>query len=114
MTKQASPAGFRPIRRDRLIQDQRHDTYRSKGKLREPTDCPGCGATYRAGMWCWGAVPDDAHTQLCPACLRIEDSYPAGFVRLQGGFLADHLDDILNLARNERHEERHSTHSSES
>ena len=101
MMNRTSSGGFRPVRRDRLIQQERHDTYRSKGKLREPTVCPGCGAIYRAGMWRWGKAPDQAHQQSCPACLRIEDDYPAGFVTLGGEFLHDHRDDILNLARNE-------------
>jgi hypothetical protein len=52
-------------------------------------------------MWQWGTAPEQAHRQSCPACLRIEDDYPAGFVTLGGGFLDDHRDDILNLARNE-------------
>ena len=100
MTKAAS-RGFRPVRRDRLIQEQRHDTYRSKRKLREPTVCPACGALYKAGIWTWGTPPEDAHPHPCPACLRIEDDYPAGFVMLRGTFLDDHRDDILNLVRNE-------------
>ena len=106
MMKRALPGGFRSVRRDRLIQEQRHDTYRSKGKLREPTACPGCGEVYRAGMWRWETEPERAHFQSCPACLRIADDYPAGFVTLRGGFLADHLDEILNLVRNEEAREK--------
>jgi len=101
MTNQPTSGAGRPIRRDRLIQESRHDTYRSKGKLREPTVCPSCGAVYQAGMWKWAVAPEDAHRQSCPACLRIEDDYPAGFISLRGGFLQDHREDILNLARNE-------------
>ena len=77
MMNRTSSGGLRPVRRDRLIQEERHDTYRSKGKLREPTVCPGCGAIYHAGMWQWVTAPEQAHQQSCPACLWIEDDYPA-------------------------------------
>ena len=93
--------GFKPIRRDRLIQEQRHDTYKSTRKLPEPTICPRCHGIYKGGMWRWGTPPDGAHERTCPACLRIQDDYPAGLVSRRGGFLADHGEEILNLARNE-------------
>ncbi len=99
-------AGFKPIRRDRLIQEQRHDTYRSRRKLPEPTVCSRCGATYRAGVWRWEAQPGGAHQRMCPACLRIKDDYPAGFVSLRGRFLRAHREEILNLARNEATREK--------
>ena len=100
MTKGFS-TGFKPVRRDRLIQERRHDTYRSHGKLKEPTVCSRCGAVYRGGMWHWEEAPNDAQTHVCPACLRIEDDYPAGLVSLSGGFLDVHREEILALARNE-------------
>lgn len=43
--------GFRPVRRDKLLQERVHDTYRTWGKLREPTLCPDCGAVYHKGHW---------------------------------------------------------------
>jgi len=32
-----TPAGFHPIRGDRLLQEQTHDAYKLQGKLPEPT-----------------------------------------------------------------------------
>ena len=48
-----------PERRDRLLREQVHDTYKQRGQLKEPTRCPGCGAVYRKGRWSWTAEADD-------------------------------------------------------
>jgi hypothetical protein len=50
--------------------------------------------------------PADAHEELCPACLRIRDQYPAGFLSLSGRFLQQHQAEIVNLARNEERDEQ--------
>jgi len=90
-----------PARKDRLIREQVHDTYKSKRKLPEPTVCPTCRAVFRDGRWQWASPPAGAHAHTCPACQRIHDKYPAGSVHLSGGFFAAHRQEILNLARNE-------------
>jgi hypothetical protein len=94
-------AGFHPVRHDRLLQEQVHDSYKAKGKLREPAVCPKCNAVFHQGRWQWSAVPEGAHAETCPACHRIHDHFPAGFVTLKGEFLQQHLDEILNLVNNE-------------
>jgi hypothetical protein len=38
---------------------------------------------------------------LCPACKQIEEGVPAGFVYLDGNFLAEHGEDLQRLLRNE-------------
>ncbi len=93
-------AGFRPVRRDKLIQERVHDTYMAKGKLTEPTVCPTCGAVYHKGRWQWLPKPEQAREQSCPACLRIHDDFPAGYVTVAGEFLAQRRDEILRLIRN--------------
>jgi NMD protein affecting ribosome stability and mRNA decay len=92
--------GWRPLRRDQLLQELVHDSYKSGKKLPEPTRCPDCGAVYRAGRWAWAAAPAGAHEQRCPACNRIHDRFPAGFVTLRGEFIGAHRDEILQLVRN--------------
>ena len=42
-----------------------------------------------------------ASEHLCPACHRIKDKYPAGHVTLEGKFLAEHRDEIMQLVHNE-------------
>jgi hypothetical protein len=83
------------------IEPHRHDPYKARGKLHEPTACPKCGAVFREGRWQWVAdVPKEAKRETCPACHRINDKYPAGEITLSGTFLSGHRDEIINLVRN--------------
>ena len=89
-----------PIR-IRNVQERRHDPYKLRGKLREPTVCPQCGASYQNGHWTWEKAPTgQTNSQLCQACQRIKDRYPAGELAIQGNFIAAHKQEILNLAKN--------------
>jgi NMD protein affecting ribosome stability and mRNA decay len=89
----------------RNLQEWVHDPYFSKQKLSEPATCPKCGAVYRAGRWVWGSAASDTNRVTCPACQRIQDHCPAGFVTLSGDFLQRHKKEILQLLRNtEQHE----------
>jgi NMD protein affecting ribosome stability and mRNA decay len=92
--------GFRAGGRDQLLDDPRHDSYKATGKLPDPTRCPSCGAAFHKGRWTWGAAPTGAPEQLCPACQRIRDAFPAGYVTLAGEYFASHRVEILNLVRN--------------
>ena len=108
-TKTNQP-GFRQIaRRDNIFQERVHDTYKVKGKLSEPTVCPHCGAVYHEGRWQWLQAPTEAHQVTCPACHRVQDHYPAGFLTLQGAFFVAHRDEIMHLVHNteEREKEAH-------
>lgn len=98
--------GFQPIGREQLLQELVHDSYKAGHKLREPTRCPDCGAVFQHGRWIWGTAPADAHEERCPACHRIHDRYPAGFVMLKGEFLREHRNDILHLMRNHEAKEK--------
>lgn len=86
--------------REEYRQDEVHDAYKQQKKLPEPTRCPDCGAVFREGRWQWEVAPADANEALCPACHRIRDRYPAGYVTLKGDFFAAHRDEILRIARN--------------
>ncbi len=80
------------------LRDPKHDDpYRATSKPPEPTRCPNCGASFVAGRWSWNTAPDDAFEQLCPACQRIEDHFPAGYVMIKGEFLGEHRDEIVAL-----------------
>ena len=63
-------AGFRSMHRDKLprsaFQERVQDTYKTKGKLPEPTVCPQCGAVYHKGRWQWLPEPEKPHEQLLP------------------------------------------------
>jgi hypothetical protein len=87
--------GFRMLRREQLLQELVHDSYKSGRKLAGPTRCPDCGATYRDGRWSWQPADTAAHEARCPACQRIHDRYPAGYVSLGGRFFNEHRDEVL-------------------
>ncbi|MCX8115706.1 MAG: BCAM0308 family protein [Burkholderiaceae bacterium] len=86
--------------REEYRQEYVHDAYKQQKKLPEPTRCPDCGAVFREGRWQWEVAPAGANEALCPACHRIRDRYPAGYVTLKGEFFAAHREEILRIARN--------------
>jgi NMD protein affecting ribosome stability and mRNA decay len=93
-------------RRDRLVQEKQHDTYREDRKWPEPTACTECNAVYIEGRWTWHEPPFKANKVLCPACRRIAENYPAGYLELKGSFFKKHQEEMLNLIRNEEKEEK--------
>lgn len=96
---------WRPVRRDELRTERVHDTYKAALKPEEPARCPDCGAVFRHGRWTWESA-DKAHDVICPACHRIRDAFPAGYLRVAGPYLADHRDEILRLIRHREQREK--------
>ena len=88
-------------KRDRSVRARKHDQYKAKGKLREPSVCRECKAVYHKGRWMWGPVPSESQEVMCPACERIRDRAPSGVLLLTGEFVAKHRDQVLGLASNE-------------
>jgi len=93
----------RGVRQDQLLKQRRHDPYRDAVRYAEGAVCPECGAQQTQGRWTWAmdVSAAEASDNLCPACQRIHDRYPAGWIYLSGPFLADHKREILRLARNQ-------------
>ncbi len=90
----------------RMIRELEHDPYHSKRKLSEPTVCPDCGAVFHEGRWAWGEAPADANRASCPACQRVQDRVPAGFLTVRGSFLQAHREELMNLIRNVEEREK--------
>ena len=82
------------------------DPYKRTGKPHEPAKCPQCGAVYLNGRWQWASAPTGARLELCQACHRINDNFPAGLVTLTGPLVAAHKDEILRIARNQEQIEK--------
>ena len=81
------------------------DAYRLDRKLADPATCPKCKATYRAGRWTWEKAPPQAAPAECPACRRIADDYPGGWLTLKGAFFAEHRTQVLaRVVARETHE----------
>jgi hypothetical protein len=90
-----------------LIDEERHDPYKAKSKLADPTVCRTCMAVFMRGRWQWSdGRHEGAAWGLCPACQRTADNYPAGELTLKGAFLAAHRQEIVGLARNTEEEEK--------
>ncbi len=93
-------------RGDRLIRERVHDPYKNRLKLPDPTVCPRCGAVFHNGRWTWESALSGAYEELCQACRRVNDGYPAGIVILRGAFLKTRRTEILSLARNQEKMEK--------
>ena len=98
------------MRKDRNIKEKDHDPYDPKRKYPEGTYCPECSARFEGGRWIWAeeaTIP--GAPQLCPACRRKRDNFPAGEVVLSGAYLVAHREEIVNLIRNIVHDEKERT-----
>src|SRR5262249_43671154 len=82
------------------------DPYVWTRKPAEPTVCPTCKAVFVQGRWRWQRPPPEAAHSSCPACLRIEDEFPAGYVTIKGEFLREHRDEIIALITSKEGRER--------
>lgn len=98
------------MRNDKNIKERGHDPYDLGKKYAEGTYCPECAAYYHGGRWTWTERPVPAVTpQLCPACRRTRDNFPAGEVHLSGDYLIAHREEIVNLIHNIVDEEKQRT-----
>lgn len=100
MTGQSKSQAGPGARRDRIVQEYQHDTYKLRGKLKEPTVCTECGALFHRGRWTWGNAPADADEIICPACMRIRDKYPKGIVTVKGSFKDEQHAQVIGLVKN--------------
>ncbi len=93
-------------RRDRLIQEKRHDAYQQQAKWPEDTVCSECHALYSNGRWSWKSTGECANRVICPACKRIADHYPAGYIVIKGPFFLKKREEILALVHHIEDQEK--------
>ncbi len=82
-----------------VLIDYIHDPYQNRVTYADPTICTNCGVLYKDGRWSWDDLPDEAYEALCPACQRIANNHPAGYIELKGSFFEQHEEEILKLIR---------------
>ncbi len=90
----------------RAQQDHILDPYQRQQKPHEGTRCPQCGVVFEEGRWQWAAGGEARHEELCPACRRINDKFPAGIVTLKGRFARAHRQELIRVARNQEETEK--------
>jgi hypothetical protein len=99
-------AGYHHISHERPLIEQDLDAYRMPAKLAEPTVCPDCSAVFHKGRWQWLEAPANANQETCPACKRIHDNFPAGYITLEGPYFDTHSEEILRTVQNHEQHER--------
>ncbi|MEK6680651.1 MAG: BCAM0308 family protein [Nitrospirota bacterium] len=86
------------------------DPYLAKGGPHEMAICKKCHAIYHKKRWFFDEAvykeninKKGAQKVLCPACQKIKDKYPSGFLTLKGDFIKEkgNREEILNLIKNE-------------
>lgn len=102
MGSRQSAAGPRvpaPGRRLQLMLSTRHDPYQRRRKPPSPSVCPVCRLVFSEGRWQKAdTVPADAHGEICPACHRIRDGFPAGYLTIEGPFALEHRAEVMRTA----------------
>lgn len=93
-------AGGHEARRDRFVEEYRHDSYKLPSKLVEPTVCPKCSAVFHKGRWSWATPPAGAHETVCPACHRLQDKRPKGVLMLKGTFASQQSEQVMGVIKN--------------
>lgn len=91
-----------PPRGERQGDTYRHKAKKVEKKLPDTVVCPECDVVFHRGRWQWApaAKRSGAKRDLCPACQRIRDKYPAGEVTLSGPFVLEHREELLGRIRN--------------
>lgn len=92
-------AAFRPGQHLQLPDVSMHDPYLNTVKLSDLSICPDCHAIYHKGRWQWGEGSSNANSVQCPACKRMAEQLPAGFITIEGEFSQAHREELLNLIR---------------
>lgn len=85
----------------RAQDDHVQDPYQAGKKPHDGTACPQCGVVYHEGRWQWGSRREGAPEELCAACRRTNEHFPAGIVMLRGAFALRHKAEIEQLARHQ-------------
>jgi hypothetical protein len=101
-----TPPGPQPRYRARILDDSRHDPYQLREKPAGSTRCGQCHAVFERGRWCWTATPGPPSSILCPACRRLRDHAPAGWLTLEGPTVATQGEMLARLALHEAEHER--------
>lgn len=103
--------GARIVKRKGIDTDK--DPYLTVIKHGDLQVCGKCGSIYHDKRW---VRPEELPKEfadktkvgvLCPACRKMQDEYAEGYITLEGDFLKEHKEEVLNLIHNK---EAHAEH----
>ncbi len=103
--------GHRIIRKKAI--DTAKDPYLQKMRPGDMAACKRCGAVYHNKRWSLEeklkarSASKKRAAVLCPACQKIKEGFAEGFVTIQGGFVKEHREEIINLVRNKEERAMH-------
>lgn len=103
--------GPRIIRKKAI--DTEKDPYLLKLSPNDMAVCRKCAAVYHDKRWSLSktaaakAATKKRVDVLCPACQKIKEKFAGGFVTIQGDFVGEHKEEILNLVRNKEQRAMH-------
>ena len=89
------------------------DPYLNQMTPDEMAVCRKCGSVYHGKRWYHhDDIPERLAGKkgtevLCVACQKIRDGFAEGFVTLEGAFVRDHREEIINLVRNKEERASH-------
>lgn len=94
-----TPRRHTELHHEQAFASRHDDPYLEAGKPPQDARCPECGVVFHHGRWTWGAAPRDAVPTTCPACLRIQDRFPGGYLTLKGPFVQAHREELRQLVQ---------------
>ncbi len=88
--------------------DSSGDPYLMSEGVNGTAVCKKCQAVFQNKRW---SIDEDLYKSKikegnvasiqCPACKKVRDNFPGGILKLKGEFLQEHMNEIMNLIRNE-------------
>lgn len=92
MRRERGPYRYRRLQ---VLEGYGDDPYRPRRKPPGPAQCPRCGAVFRDGRWSWNRSAPPRAKLLCPACRRIAEDMPAGYLTIAGDYFQRHRTEVL-------------------
>jgi NMD protein affecting ribosome stability and mRNA decay len=95
------------IVRRKSIDPEGSDPYLNKDAPDDMALCRRCGAVYHEKRWYKredlpGKLAGSPNTALvlCPGCQKVRDKYAEGYLSIEGQFVEEHGDEIMNVIEN--------------
>lgn len=85
-------------------------------RMKEPEGwaiCKRCRSVHYDKHWVLpenfhGKLPEEGVQEaLCPACRKISEEYPEGYIHLEGAFVKEHRQEIINTIKNKEEITKH-------